>query len=217
MESVEWLDDTTFTHDNGIIFTTLCMYKQKNNDNGKKLTYWWHKKSNWMYPTHASLDIAWRASHLNIPPNIPATVYLYTPLGVCQPPDHGQPGCRAMWHIKSSTSWSFTKTYNPGHVTWSNWWLQTSCIGPILQTPTSRTVFVCPAMHASCRCVTPFTLEGYGMSASDMMWIPLQIIKYRRSNETNLSRLQYKLIYVKFIHFNPHNNLTGMPVAFLID
>ncbi len=52
------------------------------------------------------------------------------------------------------------------------------------------------------------------------MWICLQIIKYRWSEATNLSNLQYNHIDIQSIHFYRRNNLSGerwVGLAFLID
>ena len=58
------------------------------------------------------------------------------------------------------------------------------------------------------------------MSASDIVLILFQIIKYRWSEATNLSSLQYNYIGIQSIHFYHHNNLLGecrIGLAFLID
>jgi hypothetical protein len=43
--------------DNDITFTTLCFWKQKNNDNGQTLTYRRCSGSHWMCPMQASFYI----------------------------------------------------------------------------------------------------------------------------------------------------------------
>ena len=56
--------DIHSAHNEDIIFTMLCIQKQKNNDNGQKLTYQCCTDSDWMCPTQASLDIIRQACHL---------------------------------------------------------------------------------------------------------------------------------------------------------
>ena len=58
------------------------------------------------------------------------------------------------------------------------------------------------------------------MSASEIMSICLQIIKYRWSEATNLLSLQYNYTGIQSIHFYHQNNLLGegwVGLAFLID
>ena len=70
------LDDIHNITDSNITFTTLCIRKQKNNDNGQLLTYQRRPTSTWMCPTQASINIVRRAVRLGTPPGHPSAVYL---------------------------------------------------------------------------------------------------------------------------------------------
>jgi hypothetical protein len=58
-----------------IHYTTLEIRKQKNNDNGAKLTYAKHGNNTEMCPTLAALNIHCRGHRLRLPPTYPAAVY----------------------------------------------------------------------------------------------------------------------------------------------
>jgi hypothetical protein len=63
--------DLKATCDHTFAFTSLCIRKQKNNDNGQLLTYQHRLDSSWMCPTQASLNIVQCALHLDTPQDHP--------------------------------------------------------------------------------------------------------------------------------------------------
>jgi hypothetical protein len=70
--------------DHDVVFTSLCFRRQKNNDKGQTLTYRCRLDSHWMCPVQASLNIAQRAQHLDMPYDHPASVYRDTHTGLRQ-------------------------------------------------------------------------------------------------------------------------------------
>jgi hypothetical protein len=75
------LNDIRNIADADVIFATLCIRKQKNNDNGQLLTYQRRTSSTWMCPTQASVNIVRRAVRLGTPSDYPIAVYLDTSSG----------------------------------------------------------------------------------------------------------------------------------------
>jgi hypothetical protein len=75
------LSDILTTSDDKNMITTLCIHKQKNNDNGQQLTYDCCKEDTWMCPTQASLNIICQAHQLGTPSNHLAAIYLKTSTG----------------------------------------------------------------------------------------------------------------------------------------
>ena len=69
-------DNIRHIADTNIVFTTVCICKQKNNDNGQRLTYWCRSGSTWMCPTQASIDIICHGDRLGTPHGHPIAVYL---------------------------------------------------------------------------------------------------------------------------------------------
>ena len=67
--------DLTSTPDDTIMFTSLCIRKQKNNDNGHMLMYRHHTDSSWMCPTQAGLNIIRWVNHLDTLHDHPVAVY----------------------------------------------------------------------------------------------------------------------------------------------
>ena len=67
------------TTDINITFTTLCICKQKNNDNSQRLTYQCCSSMTWMSLTQASISIICCANCLRTPHNNPVAIYLDAP------------------------------------------------------------------------------------------------------------------------------------------
>ena len=81
-EKGQHIHDLASTLDNTIAVTSLCIQKQKKNDNGQTLTYQHCTNSSWMCPMQTSLNIARQPNHLRTPCNHPAAVYHPT-TGLC--------------------------------------------------------------------------------------------------------------------------------------
>ena len=95
-------DNIRHIADTDIVFTIVCICKQKNNDNGQQLTYQRRSGSTWMCPTQASIDIICRGDRLGTPHGHPIAVYFDASSGTQQQITSSEV-TSFLWHVAHKT------------------------------------------------------------------------------------------------------------------